>query len=302
MESILVLAPHEDRAGRAITLAQELALRSGARLTLLRVLEENVGTMSPVEGASGALSVRDLLLDIETRQVEALASGLRDALGREVAVRVQWGVPWEAVIDLVERDGHDLVVKPASGLARGGHVFFGSTALHLFRRCPCPVWVVGDEGRLPSKIVAAIDPSGAESRRRTAANILGWAERIGAWSEAPVHVATAWHATGSELLQRVVPEPDWKRYVSDARERARSDLRELLASAAPALPDERMALVEGPARDALPRFVADCEFDLIVMGTLGRHGVVGDLLGETAETIIREVRSSVLTIPPRRDA
>lgn len=294
---ILVLSPHEDRAGRSVNLASELAQRTGAGVMLLRVLQENLA----IEGGSlcdgRSLSLRELLLEAETRRLEELAETLRTK-GVEVSVEVCWGVPWEIVLGLVEREGFDLVVKPASGLDRQGRVFFGSTALHLFRRCPCPVWVVGDEGRLPNRILAAIDPSGAAHRTRVANRIVDWTERVGEWSAAGVDIATAWSAPGAELLRENLSESEWKAYVEENHDRVMADLDGLLAARPSQPAADRVHLIEGVAQDVLASFAEEQGIDLIVMGTLGRDDRVGDLLGETAETVIRQVHSSVLTIPP----
>ncbi len=292
MKRILVLSPHEDRAHRAITLAASLAARTGASLTLLRVLEEVAGTDAPLGGESR--SIRDILTEVETGRVGDEADRLR-AAGLDVKVEVCWGVPWEVVLDLVRRDGYDLCVKPATGQSHAGQVFFGSTALFLFRRCPCPVWVVGDDGGLPSRVLAAVDPT--TSGRGVANRIVDWAEQVAGWSGGAAHVATAWHARAAELLKDDLSATDWKSYVDDARDRAERDLGALLSERESPTPSERVHLLEGTPQEALPRFAEERDVDLIVMGTLGRKGGVGDLLGETAETVIRQVRSSVLTIP-----
>ncbi|MEM7413079.1 MAG: universal stress protein [Myxococcota bacterium] len=295
MRRILVLAPHEDRAERSLTLAGQLAQRTGASLTLLRVLEESVGGDASLDTQVKGCTVRELLLATETSRMEEVAERMR-ASQLEVAVEVRWGVAWELVLDLVERDGFDLVIKPASGWSHEGAVFFGSTALHLFRRCPCPVWIVGDDGRLPASIMAAVDPTRTPRPRASADRILGWAERVRDWADANLEVVSAWHAAGGELLQESLDEAELKDYVETTRGRVQADLDDLLAQDA----HRGIAgqLVEGPAEEVLPRVANDRDVDLIVMGTRGRQDRVGDLLGETAETIIRQVRSSILTIPP----
>ena len=296
VESILVLAPHEDRPGRAARLAGQLATRTGARVVLLRVLEEKLGGGAPGDTTESQRQIRQLLVEVETQQVEELAADLRSE-GVEVSVEVCWGVPWEAVLERVQRDGHDLVVKPASGLVRRGHVFFGATALHLFRKCPCPVWVVGNDARPPERILAAIDPRGAEHRRRIASRILDWADTVAEWSHGEVHVGTAWYAGGEDVLRDRIGEAEWKDYVDEARAGVAEDLDSALVGRA--VSEDRVHLVHGVAHEVLPELAREREFDLIVMGTLGREGPVGDELGETAETMIREVRCSVLTIPSR---
>ncbi|MFK7894445.1 MAG: universal stress protein [Myxococcota bacterium] len=297
MKKILVFAPHEDRAGRAAAVAGQLAAKTGAQIQLLRVLEEKMPMAADGEATEASRSVRQLLVDTETQQVEALAQDLRDN-GISVSVEVCWGVAWEAVLDRVERDDVDLVVKPANGLERRGHVFFGATALHLFRKSPCPVWVVGDEGRLPTRLLAAIDPGEAVGRQEIASRILDWAEHISGWSNAEMHTGTAWNAFGADVLQERLTEDEWKEYADEAREQASSNLVRTLQDRAQLVDPNNVHLVQGVPHEVLPDLTRAQDIDLIIMGTLGREGSIGDHLGETAETMIREVRSSVLTIPP----
>jgi nucleotide-binding universal stress UspA family protein len=297
MQSILVLVPAEDRAGRAIALAGRLAERCGARVSLLRVLEENLGPAASAELCQERTKLRDLLLEVETEQVRAMAERLRETVP-DVEAHVRWGVPWEATLEELTRDRHDLVVKPASGLTRKGRVFFGSTALHLFRRSSRPVWVVGDEGVLPRRILAAVDPTGGESRLRAARRIVDQALAIARLADATVHVVTAWHPIGAEVLEATLDEAEWKAYRAEIEMRAREGLDRLARELEGAVPSERVHLVEGEARDAIPRFADEQDFDLITMGTLSRSGAVGDLLGSTAEMVLRAVHSSVLTVPP----
>lgn len=152
MDHIVVFSPHEDRSGRAVTLASELASRAGARLTILRVLEEGARWSPQPRAGDGGREIRDLLVDAETRELESLAAPLL-ARGLQVSFQVSWGVPWEAILSLVDSERCDLVVKPARGLSREGHVFFGSTALHLFRKWPRQknLWVNSGSGSFPSE-------------------------------------------------------------------------------------------------------------------------------------------------------
>jgi len=296
MARILVFSPHEDRAGRAVTLAAELAAGTGAPITILRVLEE--GLRWDPENDRTARDIRALLSEAETRELEALADPLRGR-GLSVDVRIAWGVPWQAITDLVDSEGFDLVVKPARGLNRAGRVFFGSTALHLFRKCACPVWVVGDDGRLPAKILAAVDPAQDPGRRRLAELIVRWARQIGRLAAAEVHVVSAWHAPGADALAGRIPQAALDEYVRDHEARASEALAGILASLEPPIPGEWIHRIDGEARDVLARFAEENGFDLVVIGTLGRAGVAGELLGETAEMVLRDVRSSVLTMSPR---
>ena len=297
MNRILVLVPAEDRAGRAISLAGHVAERTGAAVTLLRVLEENLGPAASAEVCQQQTKIRNLLLDVETEQLESMARELREQV-TDVTAHVCWGVPWEVTLREASGGDFDLIVKPASGLNHHGRVFFGSTALHLFRRAPCPVWVVGNEGVLPSRILAAVDPTGSPGRQQAARRIVDHALAVAELSDAEVHLATAWHAIGSEMLSETLEEEEWKTYRLETEQVSRECLDRLAGTLGEAVASDAVHLIEGEAREALPRFADEQDFDLIVMGTLSRPGEVGDLLGETAETVLRGVHSSVMTIPP----
>ena len=60
----------------------------------------------------------------------------------------------------------------------------------------------------------------------------------------------------------------------------------------------RMEVIEGSAEHAVPEFVTKNEVDLLVMGTVGRTGLSGLLLGNTAERMLSHLHSSLLAIKP----
>lgn len=300
MNRILVFTPPEDHRLRAVGLAAALARRTGASLMLVRVLEENASWSRGPGGNESENKLRTLLVDRETRALEAIAAPLRSDANAplEVEIEVRWGVPWDVVIELVDRRRCDLVVKPARGLSHSGRVFFGATALHLFRRCPCPVWVVGDDGNLPHKVLISIDPSEDQTRRDMASKLLEWGDAVRAASGAEVEIASAWQAPGADALKEVFEGAELDAFVKDAFERAEKGLGTIIRESRSGPAVLRCHLLEGSARELIPDFAEDRGFDLVVVGTLGRTGVAAEILGETAELILRGVRCSVLTVSP----
>ena len=57
-------------------------------------------------------------------------------------------------------------------------------------------------------------------------------------------------------------------------------------------------MVAGTAGVVLPGLAERLDVDLVVMGTVGRTGLRGLIMGNTAETILRSVRCSVLAVKP----
>jgi nucleotide-binding universal stress UspA family protein len=48
----------------------------------------------------------------------------------------------------------------------------------------------------------------------------------------------------------------------------------------------------------IPELVKEHQIDLVMMGTVGRTGIPGFLMGNTAETILNRIDCSVLAIKP----
>ena len=57
-------------------------------------------------------------------------------------------------------------------------------------------------------------------------------------------------------------------------------------------------MLAGPPGDVLPRLAERLDVGVVVMGTVGRTGLTGLIMGNTAETILRAVRCSVLAVKP----
>ena len=60
----------------------------------------------------------------------------------------------------------------------------------------------------------------------------------------------------------------------------------------------QLHLVEGNARVAIPELARACEAELIVMGTVGRTGIPGYFIGNTAEAIFGRIDCDILAVKP----
>jgi universal stress protein E len=56
--------------------------------------------------------------------------------------------------------------------------------------------------------------------------------------------------------------------------------------------------LKGEPGSVIAEFAEAKKIDLIVMGTVGRTGLAGFIMGNTAETILRAVRCSVIAVKP----
>ena len=57
-------------------------------------------------------------------------------------------------------------------------------------------------------------------------------------------------------------------------------------------------LIKGFPSKVIPEFAQKIDADLVVMGTIGRTGIPGLIIGNTAEDILNQIHCSVLAVKP----
>lgn len=57
-------------------------------------------------------------------------------------------------------------------------------------------------------------------------------------------------------------------------------------------------LIKGAAKQCIPDFVRQNNIAVVIMGTAARTGIPGLLIGNTADTILQLIDSSVITVKP----
>jgi universal stress protein E len=63
----------------------------------------------------------------------------------KIQIKVVVGREFIEIIKEVLRSNHDLVIKTARGMGGAIGILLGATAMHLLRKCPCPVWMMKPE-------------------------------------------------------------------------------------------------------------------------------------------------------------
>ena len=217
----------------------------------------------------------------------------------DVRTKVLDGRPAVAISQEVVAGAHDLVIKTSQSDRFSTRLFFGSTSIRLIRMCPCPVWILQPEGERFDKIVAAVDPfaaSGDESDLnvtivRTAASLAD--EHFG-----QLHVVGVIPDIKESPLVPGSFKEEIRRYRADTARLAGENMLRLMSHATVELRRERLHCLSGHPGDAIGRFVAERDFDLVVLGTVAQSGRDGVRIGGTTERVLHAVKSSVFAIKP----
>jgi universal stress protein E len=288
--------------------AVALARNHQCRLTFCVALE-------PLNAADRLPIIRSFAARRDEDLNERLAA-LQNAQGTQgvVDTRIIWGTPWLEIVRHVIRDGIDLLMKSAEG-GPSKRQLLGSTDLHLLRKCPCPVWIVkpGQTTKF-DRVIAGVDLTdgrlGVTDPVRIALNteVMAMAAAVATAEFAELHVAHAWEAPFESSLRSGFarrPPDEVAQYVQQIRHarsvamnQAMDVLRARIGEEAYEFLQPRSHLVKGPARTRIPALARRLKADLLVMGTVGRTGITGLVIGNTAEAILREIDIAVLAIKP----
>lgn len=297
-KNILFVADRLDGPDAAFERACVLARRNQAALKVVIAKGEVSGRR-----AIGGEAVDDILHDYYREHLELKLQTARDE-GMDVNGKILGGNPFVSIVREVMAGGHDLVMKTAEKRNWLRSKIFGSTDMHLMRKCPTPVWIFKQDQRPRfRKVLVAIDPSVAtpegESLNIKALQLgTSLAEQDGSKLE----VVYCWRLEGETVLRGRSFNRQSETAIDDLLKVEETHHANLLKQiTAPfGMPHEQaeLHLFKGDPRVAIPHMAEEEKVELVVMGTLCRSGIAGAIIGNTAEEILSQVNCSVLTIKP----
>jgi nucleotide-binding universal stress UspA family protein len=172
--------------------------------------------------------------------------------------------------------------------------------MQLLRQCPCPVWVIRPPGdRRSQRILAAIDVNPKDdAEREINTTLLELALLIRELEQDHLTVLHAWMVYGESLLKSHMPAEE----LAEVRETARGEVESALSAFLKPFEDRLTGVaveaVNGEPEEVILQFVESHGIDVVVMGTVGRTGIAGLVMGNTAEHVLRRLRGSVLAVKP----
>jgi universal stress protein E len=303
---ILVAVDFSPHAEAALKQAVWLARQVGGTITLAHTLPD---LLPPAEESAPVPKMQMLteLLNVsgegaryeafkrETRQrVQAKLSRLidKDVTDIDVQSKIFQGEPFVEIIHAVQQEGYDLVLAGTRGLATWVQFFVGSTAKRLVRKCPSSVWIVkSHHTEPPKKVLAATDFS--EVSRRAVLEGLSIARQAGAEFHL-LHVIDSLDVPSDS--NEHLPDHSWPRLA--VSEEATKRLAAFMASLDTDASKIHSHLSLGTPWQGISRLAGHLDIDLIAMGTVGRSGVKGVLLGNTAEKLLDTCDCDLLTVKP----
>jgi len=297
-KNILFFADRHD--GLTSTLSRVIALSkaNNARLTIMDVTPDS--GLADYFNQTYDIDLNARLREQRLQSLEQLTAS-HATMDVPVSIRVVTGIPFIEVIRSVQQENHDLVVKVAQHDTELATSLFGSTDMHLLRKCPCPVWIDHlQNDPVYHCVLAAVDPLDDKSLDLQHL-ILDLATSIAEHEKASLEVVHAWDLPGESLLASGtgrISRQELDLILEGKEQHHRQALDELLSAYNMSSQADNVHLVKGRATDVISDTVTQQKVDLIVMGTLGRVGIPGLFIGNTAEEVLRKTRAAALTVKP----
>ncbi len=296
---LLVIEPGVDNHV-AMERAFDLATSNEADLSLISVVEE-----APILRRAAPDLIETLVAE-RTEELQAIAAQWKG----EASIYVPVGRPFLEIIRYVLKNDLDLVIK-SKAKERSRFRSLGSTDMHVLRKCPCPVWIVRSEGgESCDRILAAVDVEPEdEDATALARRVLEVATSLANSENSQLDVLHAWSLAYEDTLRSSrsgMPQSSVDKLVAD-EEQSRTEKLEALtkdvvgayeSASGEAVSAPRLQVRKGDPNDIIPEIVSESDIELVVMGTVGRTGVPGFFIGNTAEEVFSHIDCSILAIKP----
>lgn len=295
-KNILLVVNSQIKNPEALTCAFSLAKNNNAKLKIVDVVKETSGYQPILPESAKNINLHELLVEEKRENLEGLLSPFRKERV-ETSIKILTGIPFLEIIREAIRKDHDLVVITPEGKSEFKDMLFGTTTMHLMRKCPFPVWAIKPSSDVPfPRILAAVDPD-PEDKENLSLNrkILEMASSLAEMQESELHIVHAWdfHVRTVMVSKHVTDKMS-----TEVRTIHQSWFEKLLERHVPNHPESQIHLIKGEAGIQIPRLAKDKDIDLIVMGTVSRTGIPGLFIGNTAEKILYRVDCSVLAVKP----
>jgi nucleotide-binding universal stress UspA family protein len=279
---IIAATDLSESGGVALHAGSALAVRAGARLSVMSVVEPPRSPEMLYPAPAWRNEWVDQQQDLFRRRIEEELEevGLGSAL-----IHVSVGDPANLISAFAHKLRSNLLVVGAHRLSRFERILAGSTGERILRHSGCPVMIATPDGEGPFKrILVAVDLS------RDSRAVLDSAERLAECDGSEVQVV--YSETSSKGLMRKVTFQGHRSKLLRDRLRFEALVREAHMPRQPLC-----TVLHGHAGRAVLSEARNWGADLIVLGARRWKGLASTRLGRTSRYVLRHGDRSIVVVP-----
>lgn len=316
---ILLATDGSTNAGAALDVVLHRPWQEGTQVRVIAVVEpvrDMIGHLTKMlEFAKLAAQAHDRHLSLMKDLVEKYAVKLRNKFGADkVSVTVLEGKAKDLIVQEANAWGADTIVLGAHGKNEPGDILFGSVPDHVLSHARASVEILRSaslstvitelEREHPveeDKYLLALDDT--ELSQKTLNEVLSrkWPPNsffkvMSVVEPLPFQAYSGlgpWEGAGSEEYTRLVSKT-----IEAQREHAKQVVDDAAAKLKKQFPDANVSTVtlEGYAKEQILAAAKDWPADLIIMGSHGRSGIAGFVLGSVSKSTSSNAPCSVLVV------
>lgn len=262
LNKIFVIIDPTVDAQPAFERALQSALMTGTRLHVYACLNEAVAD-GDRDAAEGRMQ----------QTLEALLKRCQDA-GVEAVQELEWESDWSSsAVRAAARCSASMVFKSSYEHSDVQRELRPTSDFTLLRLSPCPVLLVKDQHDWSSRrVLAAINSESTDDAHIKLNNlIISFAQNFTDAYGSDAHFVCAYHDANHPPVKSQV-------------------------SAMCGAPEEHIHLRKGAAADVIRAAAEQLDVDLIIIGTVGRSGLKGRVVGNTSEKILDHTGADILVV------
>lgn len=281
--TIVVGVDGSESALEAVIWAAKTAERQGKTLSILGAFETQAAAYAP------ALVIPQEVIDVirteaETSVQKAAAAAREVAPSITVNTKSQEGRPASLLVE--ESEHADLVVVGSRGLGGVKGLFLGSVGVDVAAHAKSPVLVYAGAGG-PGPVVVGVD--GSPLSEGALKSAFDYADALGT----SLRVIHTWTDLSADALYGYGLEPQQLQRLADEAHEVVAERIAGFGADYPGVEVERVIVSDGPAAQLVEN-AKDAQ--LLVVGSRGRGGFRGLLLGSTSQAVLHKATCPVLVV------
>lgn len=294
LTSIVAAVDFSENSLQALKQAITLAKWHQASLYVVHVIEDDVARSVLDMGPLNAKDLEDRAYEM-IRQTLLKISPDKSISDMVNQIEVKTGIPIELLTEKIKEVNAELVILGVHGSSSEGKEI-GAFATKCIRKLPAEVMIVDEAaGKAFKQITVCIDVHHDSSK--IIEDAIHFAYRDMARLDF-LHIYCGPWNTASYLY----PSTDFPvNYIEEYRTSLQHRFDELLRPYTKDLKNLQFNshLIESLNHgEGIIRFIQENKSDLVVLGTHGKSGLLGFVLGSTAERVLKSASCSILTIKP----
>lgn len=295
---ILVVISGRHTEHPALERALKFAEFNNFHIHLFNSLYEPVMELTDVLSSEHRKEMKSQYMADRYLYMDTLADVL-DKKGISCSVNVAWHRELhEAIEDIVDELEPDLVIKRITADSSNINPFAMPVDRHLLRYCKAPLLLIRDSQWVKNPILAAIDPTTSDKKHiELNHNILEYAKMIAHITATQLHCVNTFETPSMGPSMDVGwANIDFESIKVDTSNAHKNKMETLLKEHD--LFINPYHVIEGRADQVIPKIAKKIDAQLLILGTVGRTGLSGAFIGNTAEHILANMRCDILTLKP----